>query len=575
MTKELLDYVENHDDLKKRDILAFLKVSNVFKYFFEKLLDSHANYLKTICPDDLKNFFTDKWDNYKNSKDTCSLEDIIDFFIQSFDQFNIVFEFVTEYEDILETIDCKIKNDIRCSFTSIICKLTNYNIFFNKMQKYIQSSKLDTLINLSYQLNKEMDIEAKNSELKKFKINLLKKISNSKIRNQRLHGILSGLNGSQDCRLYLFEEDIFLIDSRFNILDSQLIKTSNAIIHDKKFYIFKNSFELKYSCCEYFYIEFENIDSAKEMLEYFYRLKYQSEICENVCFKYNEKYLDTSDPNNVSKFQVSSAAYNVKRVNGNKSQDNDLDNNNLYFKIQNELSKVSSLISTDNSNLFEILKSTLRSKRYTEIEQQTDLSIIETLLKNVDQKKFYSYSVTSYIEDQVPFLDKSNIFEHFLNILKVEQPIIKRQLNLNTEHLLNLTDFLYENDILETLTLIEKDYFIRNYIALMNSSGAISDILKGRSLYEICVLFSMFIRRNIYDFLDPDDYEVFLTSINFYIEKIKNLRPSNKNFIMKLVIVCDELVSRNYLEFSKMIFTSAFCNYYDLKEITQTLIKSS
>lgn len=543
------DYFEINEDLQKRDLFGFFKVVESFKLFFllfvktfEQQIQKFHNQLSHYLDSCNISF---KSPNLTEKQVFFSFNDLFEFYFNNFSILNTFFDFVTDYEVILSSLNCCIQDEIREAFTSIITKFTNYLKSFKKFQEFENSELAKKLIKFLLDFNINADNITNKSRLRLLRINLLKNRSFDSLQKNSLEGFLDCQIGNLDCKICLFND--YICVAKPEMFFKTDLKNAEVLLYNKNFYIFSNINAHTFNSENSFISPVKNREFAAEFYNLFYQVKNQCSIKGLVCYRMiqNDHMIKRNDVSIVEQQNIEADGLNqtvyfrqpeiiVNIFNENLLTSEKAENVEfLNVRIETYENRSEVLQKIGKYSLFSTIEEFIKQLRLKEIINNPVNNVLKTILEGINNNQLCSFSIDTHEWDDVLFSQKIIILHDLIEkILKTSH--IKSNMNnlLNSEGVDNVLQSYYNNDILDQISDVSLNLVNRIYYQLLKSDGSIATILERIDLETVVYLLSIFIQRNIYVFIDPIDYDMLIDRINRHkYEKIKkyDIRYSFEN----------------------------------------------
>lgn len=596
-------YMEFNEDMKRRDLVNFFKVVDSHHTLILSLASQFCGYFNRTGLQLAKQIiFKYKLAQEEKDGDPCNYGSVAAFYIDNFHHLDSYLDFATDYDDVLRSAACSIKETVREAFTSVLLKVTNYSKVFRQMCEYDPSPDLRRLYKLSSALSRELNSEAERSHHRNLKIGLLKVRGNGFVRDQSLESMLECSVAGKKHGLYLFSRSICVFDSGLSLKGTSDVFSSNLIIYNKKLFWLSDSLEssmsrpVPSSTCKYLAADVQNKEAAKEFYSAFYRTKYQGESRGNVCFRtcgpsekcrmIRPQTLGGGQERGSGKVSMEECGKGTSHQHVCKPEvlvtclgvlDSGDSGSKLYeVKIEDTNFRTGGILKLAREELHGQIEEFVLAKRRIEILGMQDLGIVRILLESVDPAKIVPFLLNSYQEDDLSFDRKKAVFDELCKGISDFSggPIGRTTAHIGTP--LDLGSFLYENDVLKSLTSVEIDYFSRLYLLLTSPVGCITTVLSGRSLEDLVILCSMFVQRNVYALIHPDDLDKLAT----YIERgdcdkqYGSMRPHSRMHLSRVLEACQSLVARGHPGFSRTILGVLFNGDVDPRSLHERINKA-
>jgi len=562
-------YMETNDDLKKRDLVQFLKVVSIYSEIIAGILEAYSGHFKPDILDQVKELLMKQGIDIETKK--CKFYDASSlsvFYIGVFDKFNVYFDFISEYDDILHSMACSIKKSVAEAFTYVICKITNYSKVFRQMAEYDPSDNLTKLITISSNFNTRLNSEAEKSALRKCKIDLLKVSSNEFLKDRLLRGTIDALKDTKQFKIFIFENQISFFSQDCRFFSEIGVLHANIILYNKKMFIFSEHLKGVFSPDSFVSFDVFNKEVAIDFYNTFYKAKYKSEIKGKICYRLNGSYDDKNPCSYLIESEIIVTCIDRIMNSSGKTE--------FYeIKIEDSSFRAGGITKVSQREMPEVLSNFIKNKRLNEISRPNNMQIIKVLLESVEKERMVPFLINSYLEDQISFDQKKAIFDH------IRHSICRFSCNNSARVPISANDasdhslFLYENDILRSYDSDQIDFYVCSYIKIMKSGGNVKLMPDVNSLEDLAVLLSMFLQRNLYSFIHPSDYDKFSENIKigFFLDSFAYLKSYSRVFLKNLCEVCACLNQKLHKSMSKQIFSSVFDTPIDFDQVLDLLNK--
>lgn len=562
-------YMEISDDLKKRDLIQFLKVVSIYSEIIAGILEVYSGHFKPDVLDQVKELLMKKGIDIATKE--CKFYDVNSlslFYIDVFDKFNVYFDFISEYDDILHSMACSIKKSVAEAFTYVICKITNYSKVFRQMAEYDLSDNLTKLITISSIFNTRLNSEAEKSALRKCKIDLLKMSSNEFLKDRLVRGTIDALKDTSQFKIFIFENQVSFFSQNCRFFSEIGILHANIILYNKKMFIFSEHLKGVFSPDNFVSFDVFNKEVAIDFYNTFYKAKYKSEIKGKICYRLNGSYDDKNPCLYLIEPEIIVTCIDQIVNFSGKTE--------FYeIKIEDSSFRAGGITKVSQKEIPEVLSNFIKNKRLNGISRPNNMQIIKVLLESVEKERMVPFLINSYLEDQISFDQKNAIFDHIRHSICRFSCDNSSRAPMPADGASDHSLFLYENDILKSYDSDQIDFYVHSYIKIMKSGGNVNLMPDINTLEDLVVLLSMFLQRNLYCFIHPSDYDKFSENIKigFFLDSFAYLKPYSRVFLKNLCEVCACLNQRLHKSMSKLIFGSVFDTPIDFDQVLDILNK--
>lgn len=574
---ELLIHMEFNEDMKRRDLANFFKVVDSYHAVVSSFAKRFCGYFGRRGMLSAKETLFKYKLVHDADCDPCSYESVAAFYIENFHHFSSYIEFVADYDDVLRTMRCSIKETVREAFTSMLSKITNYPKIFRQMCEYDPSPGLRRLHSLASTFSRQLNSEAEISHYRNLKIDLLKVKGNEFVKELTLRGVLECSVGERRHTMYMFDSGVYVFDSSLSLRGSSDLHTTDLVIYNRKLFLFSSSLEssisksVARSSCRYLSVDILNKEAAREFYDAFYKAKLQGEKRGHACFRTGRHA--STHCSGQEKEVLAGGCVEDPEILVTCLGTLDTDPKLYEVRIEEASFRTGGIMKLGHKEVHGEIEDFILSKRRSEALRMQDMSTVKILLESVDPAKIVPFLLNSYQEDDLPFDRKKAVFEGLCDSISNFSGPTKRTIG-HISIPLDLSLFLYENDVLKTLNSTEIDYFSRLYLLLMDTSGCIGTVLAGRSLEDLVILYTMFIQRNVYALIHPDDLDRLSRGIERNIRCTESaMRPHSRAYLTKILKVCQDLDSRSHASLSRTILDVLFDGGMDAESLIRRINK--